>query len=365
MTRRRKAAIAAVVVALASIASGAFLTIAPPASSQIATVRTEVGIDRQGWYWQENQRVAVPGTGVQQELFPAPAQQHHLQVGLLAGAEDKRAYVGFDVLFTPGFVGGTVRSFDFSFEVSQPTSDHLSEHLQQAQESQTPPVPPSTFNDASAALVACPVTTFLADGADGDPMQDVEGNRIEPQFDCREGMAQGRRSDDGTKLTFDLTQIAAAWTSGDSSDAAIVIKPAPEAPQPPAPESTWTVEFHGRQLDALAASMSYTPAGITVAPPPPPPQLPPGGSTTSVEEFGGQETRVSAVEPEPEAAPAPAAPPFGEPQPRYPWWAYLPWIGGAVALALAYYALREPHAGAGQHNVAELLRRRRLTGAPT
>lgn len=358
--RRRYGVVAAVALAAASVTGGLVLTPLPKASSQIAGVRTEVGVDRQGWYWSENQRVAVPGTGVQQELFPAPAQQHHLQVSLASGEEDKRAYVGFDVLFLQGFTGGTVRSFSLSVDISPPTTDHANEHGQQAQESQTPPIPPSTINDESARLVACPVTSFLADGADGDPMQDLEGNRIEPEFDCREGTAEGNRSADGARWTFDLTAAASLWASGETSDAAVVLKPAPDAASPPAPESTWIVELHGRQLDGFTATMSYTPAGGELTPLPPPPIAgAPTTSTTTIVEPGTPATAPTEPPPEPEVAAPPSAP-LGEPQPRYPWYAFLPWIGGALALGLAYYALRDAPRGAMHHRVADLLRTRRL-----
>jgi hypothetical protein len=325
-------------------------------------IRAEPEVDRQGWYWRQNRRVNVPGSGVQQEAFPAPAQKNHLLISLDGGEEDMRGYLGFDLPSLDGFLGSTVRSFLLTAASSPATGEHSQEHAEDAEESQTPFIPPTSSNDEVAEMVACPVSTFLADGADGDPVETPEGDRIEPVYDCEQASAVGIRSDDGLTWTLDLTQMAQVWADGVFADTALALKPADDSPQPPSPDSSWTVELHGRQLDGFSAQMSYTPSGAAPPPLEPPPAVAPVGES------------------QPEAAPPPP-PPVVEsgtqdtgsddqlssgvfvPQPRFPWYFALPIPVAAVALWFVWQALRgEAFAISGTgpaHRVSDRLRARR------
>lgn len=315
-------------------------------------------VDRQGWYWERNTRANVSGTGAQQEVFPASAQQHHLQVSLSSGREDKRAYVGFDVISLDGFRGSRVGEFKLVAAVSQPNDRHRSEHVDQARASSTAPVPPSTSGDAGAKIVACPVTSFLADGADGDPPKDQQGNSVEPTFDCATS-GQGTRSADGSTWTFDLTRIAALWSSGGTTDTAVVLKPAPAPPQPPSPEATWTVEFHGRQLGGLQATVSYTPASSVLDTPAFEPPSTPAASESVPIVLGEQIEQLPSdpVEQLPAqtqvALPA-SLPDAGDRPVGFPWYALGIVLVSSAAFLIAHSELRGE--ATQRHTIVELLR---------
>lgn len=348
----------------------------PLATSQISTVTSELTPDRESWYWRDNAKVNPPGTGQQQETFPVAAQQDHLQVALEGGQDDKRTFLGFNLSEVQDFDGSTVRRFRLTAEVSQTSPEHGQKHQEDAEGSQTA-VPPQTSNADAAEMIACPVTGFMAGGADGDPMTSAEGNSNHPEFDCGLATGTGSASDNGSTWTFDLTRIAQLWADGETIDSAVVLKPALEPPQPPDPASSWTVEFHGRALDGLSAQATYTPSGASSEAGA---GFSPIGSPESEERTGG-DTAVSAptapagtgtdstpspaagttpdpTEEEPQAVSQQPARSVG-PSSQFPWYAALPWPLAALALWLVYRSLRDDdEMGAARHRVANLLRGR-------
>lgn len=373
---------------MAALVAGAVLLATPIAGSQLVfPVRAEVPVDRDSWYWEQNRRVLVTdpaGTAAQQqEAFPVASQKDHLQVAINNGQEDKRTYVGFDFAGLEDFEGATVRSFTLAAEVSQASPEHGAEHQEQAQESQTSPVAPATTNAGAATIIACPVTSFVAGGADGDapvsdkdPSTDEDDTKAEPEFDCEElPTVEGEPSSDGSTWSFGLGPIAEFWATGDAADTAVVLKPGPDPPQPPSPDANWTVEFHGRALDGLSAQIVYTPpAREEPSPTPEPAPEPEPGldaepapvpSTT-----GGSGTRsVSTPAPTPASTPDPSstARPLAQPPARQasqteadlPWYAIVPWPLGLLALGVAYVSLRDEDAFGTPHRVASLMRARR------
>lgn len=366
------------IVLAATVLWAVMLFIARPAGSQISTVTSDVEVDRDGWFWRDNRRVNPPGTGQQQEAFPQAANRDHLQVALEGGEDDKRTFIGFSLSGLVGFEGSVVRSFTLTAEVSVPTDQHTDEHRQQAEESQTAFFPPGTTNDEAAEIVACPTTSFFAGGADGDArFEDADGDpttegdtRVEPDFDCGLATGNGKRAEDGTVWTFDLTDVAQVWADGGTSDTSVALKPSPDSPSSPPNEANWTVEFHDKRLKGLEATVVYTGAAQTTAfqppetfeevevsggggaaPPPPPPPA-----------TGGTETRTPPPTPETEAQPPlERASSEGE----FPWYAALPWPFGVAALAFAYASLREEaQPGGTAHRVASVIRARRNGGPP-
>lgn len=372
-----------------ALVAGAVLLATPLAGSQLVfPVRSEVPVDRESWYWEQNRRVLVntgAGFAQQQETFPVASQKDHLQVALNDGEEDKRTFVGFDFAGLEDFDGSTVRSFTLAAEVSQANPEHGAEHQEQAQDSQTSPVAPATSNAGAATIVACPVTSFVGGGADGDapvsekdPTTDEDDTKAEPDYDCEDlPRVEGERSDDGSIWTFGLGPIAAFWATGDAADTAVVLKPGPEPPQPPSPDANWTVEFHGQALDGLSAQIVYTPPAPEETPTPEPtpepepesepPPAPPttGGSTPSTVSTPAPTPR-STPEPDEDAGGVVAQPP-SQPTARteadLPWYAIVPWPLGLLALGVAYVSLRDEEALGTPHRVASLLRAERAGGA--
>lgn len=340
------------------------LLTAPGAQSQSTDVEAEAPVDRTGWYWRDNRRVNPPGTGQQQELFPAAAAEHHIQVASENGEPDKRAYVGFDLAGLEGFTGGSVRTFSLTAEVSDPGPEHTEEHQELATETQTTFFPPATSNDEPAVLTACPVTNFFAGGADGNAVEeDADGDpstpetsRVEPRFDCDLATGTATRQANGARWSFDLTAIAQVWADGTTIDTAVAVLPAPDTADAAPQEANWTVEFHGKRLDGLTASITYAPAGgeasaasLVPGAAPPPPAPPVAGATED-----------AAAPPPTEEEPA-AAPPLAQPvasAARFPWYAALPWPIGLAALVLVFQSLRGAGDAsiAGAHQVASRMR---------
>lgn len=383
---------------LAALVLGALVLATPLAGSQLVfPVRAEVPVDRDSWYWEQNRRVLVntgAGFAQQQEAFPVASQKDHLQVALNDGEEDKRTFVGFDFAGLEDFEGSTVRSFTLVAEVSQANPEHSAEHQEQAQESQTSPVAPATSNAEAATIVACPLTSFMAGGADGDapvsekdPTTDEDDTKAEPDYDCEDlPTVEGERSSDGSTWTFGLGAIGAHWATADEADTAIVLKPGPEPPQPPSPDANWTVEFHGRALDGLTAQIVYTPPapeGPAPTPEPAPEPAPqveaepapaaPTSGRTSVTTSTPAPTPRSTPTPEPDTDGGVVAQPpsrqVSQTDVDLPWYAIVPWPLGLLALGLAYVSLRDEEAFGAPHRVASLLRARRAGGteppAPT
>lgn len=363
------------------LAAATLLVLSAPVASQTSTISEELLPDRESWYWRDNAKVNPPGTGQQQETFPVAGQQGHLQVALEDGEDDKRTYLGFDLSGLEDFDGATVRRFRLTADVSQPSTDHAQQHHEDAQEDEGTPVPPATSNAENAEFAACPVTTFMAGGADGDASTTTDGERNHPDFDC--DLATGSASPDGSTWTFDLGAIAQVWADGATIDTAVVLKPALDPPGPPDPASSWTVEFHGLSLDGLSAQITYTPSGGSTA-------LGGFSSTDEGETTGDEGSSTSQA---PVSAPAPTSPDTSPPtpstdegttddgsqevaqgrqagaftsDPRFTWYAALPWPLAALALGYAYTAFREDGvSGAAEHRVANRLRGRRLDADET
>lgn len=373
----------------AALVAGAVLLATPIAGSQLVfPVRADVSVDRSSWYWEQNRKVLVSdpsGTVVRQtETFPVASQKDHLQVAIDDGQEDKRTFVGFDFAELEDFEGATVRSFTLAAEVSQATPEHGAEHQEQAQESQTSAVAPATNNAGAATIIACPVTSFVAGGADGDapvsekdPSTDEDDTQAEPDYDCEElPTVEGEQSGDGSSWTFGLGPIAAYWASAEEADTAVVLKPGPEPPQPPSPDANWTVEFHNQALDGLSARIVYTPPAPEGTPTPEPtpepePEAEPAPAPAPPTTGGTTTPTVSTPAPTPRSTPEPddgqggvvAQPPAqqaSQTEADLPWYAIVPWPLGLLALGAAYVSLRDEEAGFGApHRVASLLRARR------
>lgn len=371
-TLRGRRALRAAVVAVLAVAGA--LAFQPTATADTLTLLNER--ETQAWFWSSNrdvrQCVGTDATGVCHVAdfsAAAPISTGHLGVSLRAGQSDMRTYLQFDVGSIP--IGSTVESMVVTLTVSGAggAQEHSTRHAAPGMKA------PATQNDENARIKACLVTLpwGSAEGAPSERMDAKDPTKsiaVEPfvrgGVDCSIS-SEGKRSEDGSKWTFEITNLAGKWVSGTTSNTGFALLPELTGPE------TWIVEFHGaafevqtdtgRQVvvapnEASAATVKFTPAGgePPPPPPPPPPPLPP----------------PSFVPPEPISEPPPVAqPPVPAPpiptvatqpvaatRPSTPWYAWLVLPAGLVGFAGFSRAVGREGA-TGTNRVADMLRRRR------
>lgn len=293
--RRERAAAAAV------IAVG--LSLIPIPGARAASL--PLIVEKTAWFWSSNSKVTTcsddPAVGVcgaasvtggvagNAAGTASPISPGHLGVSMKDGGSDMRSYVFFNLADLPD--GAEISRFLVQMNVSLPSGDHAQEHASKREQ------PPATFNQATAAMQACAVTEPWGP-AEGDPpysttvvrphpessdaTAEVETVRNEPFTDCSLS-AGGTVSKDGAVWTFDITDIAKKWTSGELFNEGVALMPVNTGVA-----QTWTVEFHGKPTTVAAADgaeLTYVTAEeaskaiveytVSETPPPPPPPPPP------------------------------------------------------------------------------------------
>ena len=377
------------------------------------------------WFWSSNTKVTlcvpppegapsqVPGVcgpvSLSDGVFSnaagvaSPISPGHIAVSMKAGDPDMRSYVKFDTGVIPP--NSKFNSFVITLTTSLPDQTHSQRHTE------TQSDVPATVNQNRAKVLACavtsPVTAMKVDGgepptttrinqdeidpADLDPNAGVIATTIEPTYDC--GLsAQGERSTDGSRWSFDITNIANAWAQGELFNEGVAL-----IPDPSGVADTWTIEFHGSALKVREAVQGL-PVPVPVPLPEPPDPTPESDTLVYINEAEESFAVAEFEELPPEdvvAPPAPVAPPVTPPAPVIPsfdqplppappappapvvvaggpvaasgpnpgfWWWMIPI--GALGLGLYGSAVgAEALAGAGAGNrVASVLRGRRLNG---
>jgi hypothetical protein len=265
--------------------AGALLALAvvpvPVTSAAGAADTVRASVDRVGW-WSQTQGAGDPVTGPTPlgGLVPALPQSPFVPEDALpvaASLGEPQTEVAVGIVLEGAEPGATVRKLTMRLGLAEGSG---------AQQ-----------NDASAAIVACPITAFWGEADNGKWID-------RPEADCETASAPGTRADDGS-WTFDLTAIAALWLD---SFASIPVNGIAllEAVDPP---STFQVAFSGAPADIVLA------ADISPAPPAADPfAVPSSGAAAS---FAPPSTGFDApVTPLPEvAAPTPVEQPRSTPAP--------------------------------------------------
>jgi hypothetical protein len=243
-----------------------------PSSAHAAT---RLPFDKTAWFWSSNQDVttctappspAPPvcgGGSASGGIFGngggtvSPISPGHMGVAMKNGSSDMRSYIKVDTSAIPP--GSKIESFVVTLTVSQPDQNHTPEHAKFAQSGQGHA--PATVNASAASIVACavkqPFGDNMAGGGGGDPpysttvtpatdspdqQTHVDTTKNEPFSDCSLN-AGGAPSSDGKTWSFDITNIAQAWSDGTIYNEGIAL-----LPQNTSVDPTWTIEFHGNPL---------------------------------------------------------------------------------------------------------------------
>lgn len=242
----------AVVVGCALAAFGASVV---SVTSAGAADTDELAGSRGAWYWaRQTTGSTVPVVGAPVPDTPSAASGVRTGEGDLAvayagdpeGTPDKFAALAWDLVNVP--FGATVDSFTFTI-MKQPTQNQA--------------------DQGGAPIVACLSQAGFAPS-------EADAFRNAPPYDCANKVV-GVRSDDGSSYSFDVTEFAASWVTGDNTG--LVLLPDPDARTP------FQVVF--QPAAAAVAQISYTPPVAATAPPTtvapqPSPAVPPvGGGTTA------------------------------------------------------------------------------------
>lgn len=176
-----------------------------------------------GWWWVANEPPPETGVVAAQKPPSPTTPADTLPVGASLGEPERVAAIELQ-LAAP--TGSTVRRFELA--------------LQESSE------PGANAGSDTAVLVACPVTElFWADGQ-GAAWKD------RPTYDCELAKAAGERDEEGV-WRFDLTEIAARWTTPDfvGSRGVVLVEEA-EAPE------SFQVALDGPKLEGVGTLVRAT-----------------------------------------------------------------------------------------------------------
>ena len=218
---------------------GALALTVGTAGAQTTSTATAT-VDRDGWWNYANGGVQEeapdpPSLPVPVPIPPTPPPRNTVPEGAIAtgfavNRVDKVAAVGIVLDAEPG---ATVETFVLTLKEVDSRSANI--------------------NAASAAIVACPITSFWAGGVPNAEW----GTR--PEADCDLAQAPGVRGDDGT-WTFDLAAIGALWLDPFGTVAAdgVLLTPDPAAEAPTTFQVSWVDVAHGGVGLSFSASGGST-----------------------------------------------------------------------------------------------------------